>query len=83
MMARMPRRLSYRQELVEAIAVSFPPTWFSRWSKVHGNAQWTPQKILWTLLLMSWDEAPTLNQRFENTLRLLKLLRPRWKLPKS
>jgi hypothetical protein len=39
--------------------------------------------MLWTLLLMSWDEAPTLNQRFENTLRLLKMLHPRWKLPKS
>src|SRR5580692_1504817 len=81
-MARMPCRRSYRDELLEAMAEVLPPYLFSRFF-VHGNADWTPQKLAWMSVLMSWDEAPTLGARFQNCLALLKSLHPRWKLPTS
>ncbi len=81
-MARMPCRRSYRDELLEAMAEVLPPYLFSRFF-VHGNADWTPQKLAWMSVLMSWDEAPTLGARFQNCLALLKSLHPRWKLPSS
>lgn len=81
-MARRPRRKSYREELVQAIRSLLPPQWFSRWS-VPANADWTPQVLCWMLLLMSWDEAPTLTSRFENARRVLRRLQPRWTVPVS
>lgn len=81
-MARKPRGVSYREELKAAMEELLPPQCFHRWS-VHGNADWTPQKLAWMAILMSWDEASTLTERFEHTRRLLKVLHPRWKLPTS
>ena len=81
-MARKPRGESYRDELLVAIEEVLPPYLFSRFF-VHGNADWTPQKLAWMAALMSWDEAPTLGVRFENSRRLLRSLHPRWTLPTS
>ncbi len=81
-MARTPRNPSYREQLIEAIEGGFSPQWFSRWS-YHGNAKWTPQRIFWVAILMSFDEASTLTQRFENVRNLLRELFPRWKLGRS
>jgi hypothetical protein len=80
--ARTPRNPSYREQLIEAIEGSFSPQWFGRWS-YHGNAKWTPQRIFWVAILMSFDEASTLTQRFENVRNLLRELFLRWKLGRS
>ncbi|MFQ5734419.1 MAG: hypothetical protein ACE5KM_20985 [Planctomycetaceae bacterium] len=81
-MARTPRTRSYRRELIDAIQEFFPPQWFSRFS-CHGNATWTPQKLFWMAMLMSWDEAPTLCDRFANACDVLRELFPRWTLGRS
>lgn len=80
--ARTPRTSSYRRELIDAIGEFFPPQWFSRFS-CHANATWTPQKLFWMAMLMSWDEAPTLSDRFANARDLLRELFPRWTLGQS
>jgi hypothetical protein len=80
--ARKPRGVSYREDLKGAIEDLLPPHVFCRWS-VHGNSDWTPQKLAWMAILMSWEEASTLGERFEHTRRLLRVLQPRWKLPTS
>ena len=80
--ARTPRTSSYRRELIDAIEEFFPPQWFSRFS-CHGNATWTPQKLFWMAMLMSWDDAPTLIDRFGNACDLLRELFPRWTLGRS
>jgi hypothetical protein len=68
--------------LKAAMEELLPPQFFRRWS-AHGNSDWTPQKLAWMAILMSWDEACTLGERFAHTRRLLKALQPRWKLPMS
>lgn len=78
-MARKPRILSYRDQLVEAIERFFPPQWFTRWS-YHGGSRWTPQRVLWMSLLMSLDSSPNLTTRFLNSRQLLRALFPRWKV---
>src|SRR5437867_951077 len=59
-----------------------PSQLFRRWS-IHGNSDWTPQKLAWLAILMSWEDACTLGERFQHTRRLLQALQPRWKLPRS
>lgn len=81
-MARKPRGVLYLDELRAAIEKILPPGWFSRFSH-HGNAGWTAQKLTHMAVLMSWDDAATLQARFENALDILKQLHPRWSLPKS
>lgn len=78
-MARKPDRVSYREELVEAISSLFPPQWFSQFS-AHGNAEWTAQKIFWVSVLMSWQPQVTLGEQFRFAVELLQKIHPRWTL---
>ncbi len=81
-MARMPvKRLSIDQ-LRTAMAKLFPERlWLS--IEVHGNSQWTPARLLAALVVMSWDEAPTLAARFDKARDLLQRWFPEWTVPTS
>lgn len=81
-MAGKPRRVSYRRELIEAIEEIVPPQWFSQFSK-HGNSQWTPQKVFWTSMVMSWQPQASLGEQFRYARDVLREVFPRWKLGKS
>jgi Transposase DDE domain len=81
-MARKPRQVSYRQELVEAISICFPPQWFSLFPS-HGNSDWTAQKVFWVSLAMSWQPKLSLTARFQYAREVLREVFGRWKLGTS
>lgn len=81
-MAWKPRSISYRQELKTAISELFPPQWFSQFSS-HANSDWTPQKIFWVSILMSWQPKEALGEQFQSACDVLKDVFPRWKLGTS
>lgn len=81
-MARTPRGLSYREDLVNAMRELLPPQWFSQFD-VHGNTTWTPQRLTWVAVLMGWDKTAPLSERFEAAVDLVRELCPRWKLGAS
>lgn len=55
---------------------------FSQWS-VRGGRKWTAQRTALAGLLMSWDEASQLTERFRNSCECLQRLFPRWRLGTS
>jgi IS4 transposase len=81
-MARKPWRVSYRRELVEAIETVFPAQWFSQFPS-HGNSVWTPQKVFWVSLVMSWLPTATLHEQFEAACDVIRQVHPRWPLGTS
>ena len=70
-MARMPVRRLYIEQLRTAMAKLFPERLWSL-IEVHGNSKWTPARLLAALVVMSWDEAPTLAARFDKARDLLQ-----------
>jgi IS4 transposase len=81
-MAWTPCRVSYRHELNSAISEIFPAQWFSQFSS-HGNSDWTPQKIFWGSILMSWQPQETLGEQFQSARDVLRDVFPRWTLGRS
>ena len=81
-MAGKPCRVAYRRELVDAIEALFPPQWFSRFSS-HGNTEWTPQRVFWASLVMSWQPQATLGEQFAYARDVLREIFPRWTLGTS
>jgi len=81
-MARKPCRVSYRRELVAAIAAVFPAQWFSRFP-CQGNPVWTPQKVFWVSVVMSWQPPATLHEQFEAARDVIRKVHPRWRLGTS
>jgi hypothetical protein len=81
-MARKPRQVSYRRELVEAIEAVFPAQWFSQF-RSHGNSGWTPQKVFWVCVVMSWQPPATLHEQFEAARDVIREVHPRWQLSTS
>ena len=79
-MDRSRGRNALRRQFVEAINELFPPRIFSRF-ELHGNAGWSPQKLLWVTLLMNWMAGDTLSERFRAARKLVQLVHPRWQLP--
>ena len=71
--------LSYRESLVEAIRNFFPWQFFSRW-KLRRGLQWTPQRIFWIAILMTWSAEQTLRERFDAVRESVQALFPRWHL---
>src|ERR1700685_2319633 len=63
-MARRPVRVAYAVELGDAIANLAHSARLSETVPAHGNARWTPEKLLASCLLMSWHEGQTLTSRF-------------------
>ncbi len=49
----------------------------------HGNARWTPDKLLAPGVLMSWHEGQTLASGFEHVRELLAAMFPDWTVPAS
>jgi hypothetical protein len=84
--SRKPRdrrpRLSYRESLIQAIRNWFPWQFFSRW-KLRRGLQWTPQRIFWIAILMTWCAEQTLKERFEAVRESVQALFPRWRLGES
>src|SRR5713226_6588433 len=76
------RTPSYRESLIEAIRIWVPWQFFGRW-KLPRPRKWTPQRVFWMAILMSWSVEQTLGDRFTATRDLLKRLFPKWSLGKS
>jgi hypothetical protein len=52
---------------------------FSQWPVREGTL-WTPQRVAWVSLLMSWGEAQTLSTRFRHACEISHELHKHWKL---
>ena len=50
---------------------------------MRGNARWTPQRLAWTALLMSWDEGQTLGARWDHACAAAHELHAHWQLGES
>jgi Transposase DDE domain len=50
---------------------------------VRGNADWTPQRLTWLGLMMSWDEGQTLGARWEHACQAAKEAHGHWRLGDS
>lgn len=81
-MARKPRGVSYRRELIEAISEIIPLRWFHQFS-LHGNSKWSAQKVFWVSVAMSWQPQATLGEQFQWACDLVREVFPRWKLGTS
>lgn len=47
---------------------------------MRGGVAWTPQRLTWTALLISWDEGQTMTSRFEHACRTGRELHAHWRL---
>src|SRR5437016_337390 len=81
-MARKPCRQGYADELRMQVQELGPARLFQDLA-VHGNAVWTPERLLLSLALMSWQDAQTLTSRFQNVRDLLARMFPDWVCPRS
>jgi hypothetical protein len=50
---------------------------------VRGKTRWTPQRLAWMELLMSWDEGQTLGARWEHACTAAQAVHAHWKLGQS
>jgi hypothetical protein len=81
-MARRPCRQGYADQLRQQIHELCPSSLFDGLT-MHGNAEWTPLRLVMTLALMSWHDAQTLTSRFQNVRDLLARMFPDWVCPTS
>lgn len=81
-MARKLGRNRYRQELVAELDGLFPSSLF-RGLPRHGNEQWIAQKVVWMSLIMFWISGKTLEEQFSQARRIVKFIKPGWKIPVS
>jgi hypothetical protein len=75
--ARKPPQKLYIEQLMDAMQNLFPPGLLGSIG-VHGNAIWTPMRLLVAAVLMGWDDAQTLSARFQNVRELLRRWFPGW-----
>lgn len=75
----MKRSPSYRDDLAEAIRRHLPWQFFGRWPLAKGLT-WTPQRLVWMALLMTWSAEQTLADRFDAVRDFLKAAFPHWRL---
>jgi hypothetical protein len=76
----------YRRQLVEQFDLLFPPQLFKECSRelaLHGNVSWTPLKVLWLSMIMYWLPGNTLGEQFSAAQKMLKAIKPHWRLPVS
>lgn len=76
------RRVSYRHGLQEAIGKWLPGQFFSHWPVVAGS-KWSPQRLFWLAILMTWSAEQTLQSRFAASRDVVRALFPKWPLGKS
>ncbi len=79
-MAQKQGRNAYRRELIAEFEALFPPQIF-RGLPQHGNEQWTPRIVLWVSVIMFWVSGKTLDEKFSAARRIVKFMRPQWKVP--
>ena len=75
-------RNRYREELVAELDSLFPSSLF-RGLPRHGNEEWTIRKVLWVSLIMFWVSGKTLQEQFSAARRIVKFIKPSWKVPVS
>jgi len=75
-------RNTYRRELVAEFDALFPTSLF-RILPRHGNEDWTPRMVVWVSVIMFWVSGKTLDEQFSAARRIVKFLRPHWKVPVS
>ena len=78
----MKRTSCYRNDLVEAIRKYLPCQFFAQWRLPKG-LRWTPQRLLWMALLMTYSAEQTLADRFDAVGDVLKTAFPHWRLGRS
>jgi len=71
-----------RHGLVEAVSQWLPGQWFSQWTVQRGT-KWTPQRLFWVAILMTWSADQSLLERFRDARRTLQGLFPKWSLGTS
>ena len=81
-MARKQGRNRYRDELRAEFDALFPPHLF-RGLPRHGNERWMPRQVLWVSLIMFWVAGKTLEEQFSQARRIVKFMKPDWKVPVS
>ncbi|REJ86998.1 MAG: IS4 family transposase [Planctomycetota bacterium] len=81
-MARKLGRNAYRRDLIAEFDALFPPQLF-RGLPSHGNREWTPRMVVWVSLIMFWVSGNTLEEQFSAARRIVKFLRPDWRVPVS
>ena len=81
-MAQRQGRNAYRREVIAEFEAIFPHSVF-RGIPVHGNAGWTPRKILCVSVIMFWISGKTLEEQFSAARHLVQFLWPHWKVPVS
>lgn len=52
---------------------------FSRWT-VRQGTRWTPQRVAWVALAMTWDDGQNLTDRWDHVCGAMKQVRTHWKL---
>ena len=50
---------------------------------MRGGADWTPQRLAWSAVLMAWSEQKQLGERFNAVTTFCKHVCPHWKLGSS
>ena len=75
-------RNRYRRELIAEFDHLFPPSLFYGLPQ-HKNEDWTARKVVWMSLIMFWVSGKTLDEQFSSARRIVKFLRPHWKVPVS
>lgn len=81
-MAQSIGRNRYRNELVAELNALFPPRLF-RTCPGHGNEEWAARKVLWVSVMMFWVAGKTLEEQFFQARRIVKFMKPDWKVPVS
>ena len=81
-MAQAKGRKRTRQQFTGMMDELFPVEMFANWA-VHGNALWTPRRVVWVSLIMCWLPGHTLQELFTAARKIVKYLQPGWKLPTS
>jgi IS4 transposase len=81
-MARKPLPKLYLEEIVEAMEDLLPAEFWLKFHQ-HGNLQWTPARLVMCSVLLGWDDAQTLTERFENARELLRRIFGDWQPAKA
>lgn len=81
-MARKQGRNAYRDELKAELFSVFPKSLF-RGLAVHGNAEWTPRKVVTLSVIMYWLSGKTQEEQFSAARHLVKFLWKDWTVPTS
>lgn len=81
-MAQPQGRNAYRRELMAEFDAIFPSSLFRRMPQ-HGNEDWKGRMVVWVSVLMFWVSGNTLEEQFSAGRRIVKFMKPHWKVPVS